>query len=525
MTRKIVVPEWRNATAPCGGRQGCPAYTNIAGALHALAIGDVKQAWTIMMDSHPLRATLGRVCYGFCEKPCNRGEFDSPISIQMLEAAIGDYGYDAGWRPAIAPANGKKVLITGSGPCGLTAAWFLNLHGFHVEIFEAEDKPGGMLRHGIPAYRLDRATLDREIEFIRSCGVKVNLKQRLGVNEIEAMRSKSGGFDAAIVAAGAGLSRAAEFDGEDRAVKGLDFLKQVNTGKLRAGALKGKHIVVIGGGNVAMDASRSAMRLGPRSVTVLYRRTEAMMPAHAHEIRQAREEGVEFAFLEAPASFHGATLKAQVMALGAVDASGRQAPVPTRKTHDYHADLLITAVGQKWDTWKFADTRRVVVAGDARHDSPGTVIHAIASGRRSANAIARNLTGRELFAPLGEEVTYGKMNVARYFTQAMRLRTYAERPEKRVQSFEPAERIASLEEAMIEAKRCFRCGTCLGGVDSTCDWCFRACKREEGIVKYMKPWDPTGPFYERGAGCDTCSRCWEDCPRHVVTPHDREVEE
>ncbi len=515
--KHYIEPVWRNTVAPCGGLGGCPAYTNIAGALHALAINDVKRAWTIMMESHPLRATLGRVCYAFCEEPCNRGQFDSPISIQTLEAVIGDHGFDPDWRPDVAMPNGKKVLIIGSGPCGLAAGWYLNLAGFETEIYEAEERPGGMMRYGIPSYRLDKAILDREIDLIEKCGVKIHLNRKVTSGEITKSLD-SGEFDAVIVASGAGNTRYAGFPGEKKGLNGLEFLRRVNTGDLRKGHFKGKRVVVIGGGNAAMDACRCSVRLGAESVKTIYRRTEEIMPAHAHEVRQAREEGVIFEFLASPEKYNGKNLKIRKMKLGEPDESGRQRPEPSDETVEHPADVLITAIGQEPGEWNFDPGKNVFMSGDARRESEGTVIHAIASGKRSADEVSRLLLRKRLFEPPGEEVTYDKMNIDRYFTPSMRLRVLKNPPSKRRETFEPVERMVSLEEAMVEADRCFRCGMCIGGLDSTCDWCFRACGEQGGIVKLMVEWNPDGPFYETTENCDSCSRCWEDCPRYVVRP-------
>jgi len=516
-TKSFIEPVWENVTAPCGGVGGCPAHTNIAGSLHALSLDDVNQAWKIMMETHPLRSVLGRVCYGFCEEPCNRGDFDSPVSIQVLEAVIGDYGFDPDYEPEKAEPNGKKILIVGSGPCGLTAGWYLTLAGFETIIYEASERPGGMLRYGIPSYRLEKDILDREIGLIEKIGVKIELNKKVNTSDI--VRSLDGGeFDAVIVASGAGNIRYAGFEGEKKGINGLDFLRRINTGEYKEGHLTGKKVIVIGGGNAAMDASRSAVRLGAESVRTVYRRTEEMMPAHANEVQQAKEEGVIFEFLSSPEIFDGANLTSRKMKLGEPDDTGRRRPEPSDETVEYSTDVLIMAIGQEPGEWDFGKRSNVFIGGDARKDSEGTVIHSIASGKRSADEVSRLLTGIQLFEPPGDEVTYDKMNVDRYFTRKMRLKTFKTPSAKRRLSFEPVESAVSLEEGVVEADRCFRCGTCIGGLNSICDWCFRACGEKDGIVKVMAGWNPQGPFYNKKEGCDVCGRCWEDCPRYVVRP-------
>lgn len=512
-----IIPVWKNKVAPCGGERGCPAFTDIAASLHALSRGDANHAWRIMMRTHPLRATLGRVCYAFCENPCNRGYFDTPISIQMLEAVIGDNGFDPDWRPEMAPRNGKKVMIIGAGPAGLAAGWFLNIHGFSVIIHEADEKPGGVLRYGIPSYRLPKDVLDREITLITDMGVEI--KHGSKVIEGDLVKAlDSGDCDAVIIATGAGKSKSADFPGEDMALNGLDFLRQVNTTPHDPKRFEGDKVVVIGGGNVAMDACRCAIRLGAKSVTVVYRRTEGMMPAHEHEVSQAREESVAFAFLLSPEEYDGKVLKARKMALGPEDESGRRKPFPLEETADIPADVVITAIGQTPEVFKVSGHDNVFLAGDAEPDSEGTVIHAIASGKRAADDVSRLLTGKAICEPLGEEVTYEKMNVGRYFEPQMRLRHPAVKASQRAKNFEPVDRIISPDEGMVEANRCFRCGMCIGGLNSDCDWCFRACDGKKSVEKLMIEWNPEGPLFKVGDDCDACGRCWEDCPRYVVRP-------
>jgi NADPH-dependent glutamate synthase beta subunit-like oxidoreductase len=516
-----VVPVWENKVAPCGGHNGCPAQTDIAAALHALATGNTRQAWTIMMDSHPLRGTLGRVCYAFCEKPCNRGEFDAPISIQMLEAVIGDHGFDADWRPDVAPRNGKKIGVIGAGPAGLTAAWFLNKAGFAVTVHEAEAEAGGVLRYGIPSYRLPKDVLARETALIAAAGVNFRFNEKVNGNNIETLIKKEG-YDSLIVAIGAGIGRAAGIGGEDKCLHGLELLHRINTEKTHDKTFDGKNVVVVGGGNVAMDACRSAIRLGARNVTVLYRRDEASMPAHDFEVRHARQEGVVFDFLKAPVAYDGATLTVDVMALGAPDESGRRRPEKTGETAAYPADEVVMAIGQEPSHFDCGQSDAVHYAGDVIPTAEGTVIHAIAAGKKAAAAVARALTGQTLFPALGEEVPYARMNVSRYFHPRMRLRSSLEPASQRRSGFAPVERIVSLEEGVQEANRCFRCGMCVGGLNSDCDWCFRACG-SGGVAKLMVEWDPTATMFERSDNCDSCGRCWGDCPRYVVTPV--EVEE
>ncbi len=518
-----IVPVWKNKAAPCGGPGGCPAYTNIAASLHALSLGDVRSAWKIMMATHPLRSVLGRVCYGFCEAPCNRGEFDTPISIQMLEAVIGDYGSYKTWRPDMKPENGKKVLIVGGGPAGLAGGWLLAVNGFRADIYESQKKPGGVLQYGIPDYRLPKGALEKEIKLIEKLGVHIHCDSPMNEKKLLSLLD-DGAYDAAIVAVGAGASRKAHFPGEQNAVEGIKLLKDIKTGVLKGDEFTGKSVVVIGGGNVAMDSCRSVIRLGAKSVKVVYRRSEDMMPAHKNEVREAREEGVEILLHLSPLKYDGKRFTMQIMALGEPDESGRRSPVGTGGAEDIEADILVTALGQEPSPWKRDKRKNIFFAGDVSADSRGTVIHAIASGKDAANRISELLIGEKLFDEPGETVTYDKMNINRYFEPQMRTRNYVEPIKLRKKSFDTVDKIVSLGEGILEAKRCFRCGVCIGGLNTDCDWCFRACDSDKSIIKLNEPWNEDGPFYKMGDNCDSCSRCWEDCPRYVVTPMEVESE-
>ena len=514
----FVAPKWENKTAPCGGVDGCPAGTNIAGAMYALSRGEAGMAWRIMMESHPLRGVLGRVCYNFCESPCNRGAFDTPIAIQHLEMVLADEGFDSKWRPSIKRKNSKSVAIIGAGPAGLTAAYFLVREGYTVEIFDAQDKPGGMMRYGIPEYRLERSVLDREINFILSLGVKLNSNHRIDNKKLKSMVSGKK-YHAVLLAAGADTPIDLEMKGDKKVGEyGLEFLRITQNGNKPS--LKGKSVVVIGGGNTAMDTCRSAVRLGAKSVKVAYRRTEEEMPAHHIEYTEAREEGVEFGFLLSPLSYNGKEIIFQKNRLGEPDESGRRRPEPIKgETEKYAVDKLFVAIGQRPSSWeKPGKVKKLYHAGDVLIDSPGTVIHAIADGKRAAADIHRNLSsGKELFPEPQPEVPYDQMNILRYYKKKMRLRMPEEKASVRATTFNPVLPAVSVSEAEVEAARCFYCGTCVGGAETDCDWCFHACDND-GLEKLMKPWEHEGVFYQINDNCDGCAKCWQDCPRFVVTP-------
>ncbi|MFW2331756.1 MAG: FAD-dependent oxidoreductase, partial [Nitrospinota bacterium] len=340
-----IEPRWENKHAPCGGNNGCPAFTDIAASLHAVAIDDYKLAWEIMMETHPLRSTLGRVCYSFCEQPCNRGDFDSPIAIKALEAVIGDVGFDPSFRPKLKKRVGKKVAIIGAGPAGLAAGWFLNIHGFDVTILERESKPGGMLEYGIPSYRLPKDILKRETDLIIDSGIGIRYNEDIDLAKLEKFVSDHK-YDALLVASGSSNERPATFKGSTGALSGIKLLKDINQAKANRTTLKKKDVIVIGGGNVAMDVSRSAIRLGAKSVTIVYRRTRELMPAFPIEIEEAIDEGVKFEFLRAPTSYSNGNLQVEIMQLEDIDSSGRQRPVGTGKHTKLKGDEIIVAIGQ-----------------------------------------------------------------------------------------------------------------------------------------------------------------------------------
>lgn len=470
---------------PCS--LNCPAGTDCQGYVKYIADGDVTAAVKLIKEKIPIPASIGRVCPHPCEKACRRHLVEEPISIANLKyyAADRDLAGDT-YVPEKKPATGKTVSVIGGGPAGLTAAYYLALSGHSVTVYDAMPKMGGMLRYGIPAYRLPKSVLDREIEEIEKLGVVMKNGLRLGRDfSLEELRGRS---DAVFVAVGAWKSSGVRCKGEELSgvIGGIDFLREVslfNSGDGKKPEI-GSRVAVVGGGNTAMDACRSAVRLGAESVYVIYRRTRAEMPAEDIEITEAIEEGVEFKFLTNPAEIIGEngkvkTVKLQVMELGEPDAGGRRAPVPVEGKFEYlDVDTVIAAIGQTIDSEGLdglEKTQRgmicadeatfrtslegVFAGGDATNKGASIAIAAIGEANKAACVIDSYLSG--------ETVPYRKPFVSEREMTAEMLsdRPKAARavmpcrpPEERRNDFCEVTLGLSDEDAVREAKRCLSCG-------------------------------------------------------------------
>ncbi len=407
----------RAGSSPCSF--ACPAGIQAHGYVSLIRSGLDEEAYRLVLDATPFVGTLGRACYAPCEVDCTRGSLEGTLPIRRLKRYASDVhdasGADNGIeRPQ---ANGRRVAIVGSGPTGLTAAWQLGRLGYAVKVFEAAPVAGGFLRLGIPSYRLPEAVVERDIENVTALGVEIVT----GSPVADPAALKDNGFDAVLVAIGTHRSTSLGVPGEDRlgVLGGTDFLRRVKLDE--APALAGKRVIVVGGGNVAMDAARTARRLGAESVTVAYRRSRDEMPAHHVEAADAEREGVAFRLLVAPAEVLGdangavSGLRCQEMRLGAPDASGRRSaePVPGSDT-TIPADVIIAAIGMRPDTSAFGDrvavhpngrlvsdkascqtaTPHVFAAGDAVH-GPTDITRAVGEGRKAAHQIDAWLSGRE----------------------------------------------------------------------------------------------------------------------------------
>ncbi len=333
-------PVYVDLLPPCNA--GCPAGENIQAWLAHAEAGRHEQAWRQLTADNPMPAIHGRVCYHPCETVCNRADLDSAVSIHSVERFLGDLALERGWsfdKPSV--RSGKRVLVIGAGPSGLSAAYHLARLGHEVEIRDSGEQPGGMMRYGIPAYRMPRDVLDGELDRITALGVRITCGHR--VEDLDAER-REGGFDAAFVAVGAHLSKRVDIPAKDasRIVDAVSFLRSVASGDR---PVIGRRVAVYGGGNTAMDAARVARRLGANDALIVYRRTRAQMPAHEEEAEEAEREGVRINWLRTITAFDGPELTVEAMEL---DENGF--PQPTGRFETLAADTVILALGQETDT-------------------------------------------------------------------------------------------------------------------------------------------------------------------------------
>jgi len=464
--------------SPC--EDECPNGTPIPRYFEMIRKGDVAGAAKLFLESSPLAAMTGRVCPHTCENVCNRGGHDEEVSIRDIERYIGDYTLEHSREltPEIADDAGKKVAIIGSGPAGLTAAWFLGLAGVKVVVFDKNELAGGMLVYGIPAYRLPKDLVEKNVRMIADIGVEFRQGVSVGTDlTLEHLRAD---FDAVLICNGAWISTRIGCKGDDAngVIGGIDFLYRL--ARREDTGVAGKTVAVIGGGNTAMDACRSAKRLGAQKVYNFYRRSRAEMPADEIEIEEAAEEGVEFRYLAAPAeiiSENGKVKKLvlQQMELGEPDASGRRRPVPVAGAFEtIDIDVLISAVGQGVDPagfetaglterqWIAADSKtyrtcieNVFAAGDGAQ-GPDTAITAIAHARKAAASIIEYLGLRQ--EPASAPSDTGLLTFDKGCAAHSQKMSIPGKPVTGRTLFDEDIKTASSQAIREEAGRCFDCG-------------------------------------------------------------------
>ena len=333
-------PVFVDSIPPCN--HACPAGENIQGWLDKAQAGEFEAAWRILVRDNPMPAIHGRVCYHPCESSCNRQHVDDAVSIHAVERFLGDLALEKGWMPEItAEPSGKKILVVGAGPSGLSAAWHLALLGHQVEIREAGPMAGGMMRFGIPAYRMPRDVLDAEVARIEKLGVKISLDCK--VEDVMATKEQDS-FDAVFMAIGAHLATHVDIPARDsgRILDAVSYLASVEKGDVPK---LGRRVAIYGGGNTAMDAARTAKRMGAEEAMIIYRRDRANMPAHDFEAIEAEAEGIKINWLRTIREIDSTNFQVEVME---VDENGR--PQPTGEIETLEADSLVLALGQNVDT-------------------------------------------------------------------------------------------------------------------------------------------------------------------------------
>lgn len=469
-----------DCVAPC--QLNCPARTDCQGYVGLIANGEYEAALKLIKNKVSLPASIGRVCPHPCETACRRGKVDEAINIAQLKAFAADMDLNSdSYLPEKSAPTGKKIAIIGGGPAGLTAAYRLAISGHEVTVYDMMEKMGGMLRYGIPQYRLPKEVLDKEIAIIEKLGVKMINGVKLGKDfTVASLKAQN---DAVIVAVGAWKSSSMRTPGEelDGIYGGIDFLRAV---ALKQEINIGDKVVICGGGNTAMDACRTAVRLGAKEVYCVYRRTRNEMPAEDIEITEAEEEGVQFKFLTNPISFNGEDGKVksvtlQLMELGEPDASGRRRPVAIEgKTEELNVDSVIVAIGQKLvnedvselkltdrgnikadiDTFK-TNIEGVFAIGDATNRGASIAIEAIGEANRCALSIDAYLNGEDIET----RVPY----ISRRDEELIDFQSKEKCPARKPQVLPAAERKNNFDEvclgyteedAKAEASRCLECG-------------------------------------------------------------------
>ena len=508
-------PIYVSLLPPCN--HACPAGENIQAWLARAQAGRFEKAWLTLVEDNPMPAVHGRVCYHPCETSCNRKDLDSAVSIHAVERFLGDLAAEQGWKVPVAASSGKRVLVVGAGPSGLSAAYHLRRLGHDVEIHEAGPLPGGMMHFGIPAYRLPREDLMKEVRRIEAMGVKIVLNHK--VEDVAAERSQ-GKFDAVFIAIGTQIGKRIDIPACDakRIVDAVSLLRGATLGEAPK---LGRRVVIYGGGNTAMDAARTAKRLGAEEAVIVYHRDRAHMPAQQFEADEAISEGVKIKWLTSIRELEEGDLKVEIMAL---DEHGR--PQPTGEFETLKADSVVLAVGQQADSGflrklagvTFKTDGTVVVAPNMMTGVSGifaggdlvpgdrTVTTAVGHGKKAARNIDAWLRGETQREPAARPIVSFSMLNLPIYADAERSAQKVVPVAERVHGF--GEIVAGLTQAgaLHEARRCLSCGNCF-----ECDNCYAACP-EDAIIK-LGP----GRGYQISMGlCTGCAVCVAQCPCHAM---------
>jgi NADPH-dependent glutamate synthase beta subunit-like oxidoreductase len=504
-------PVYRSLMPPCN--HACPAGENIQGWLYYAESGDYKKAWQVLVENNPLPAIMGRACYHPCQDSCNRKSLDKAVNIHAVERFLGDLAIEKGWQfDPPPPSSGKHILVVGSGPSGLSAAHHLRRLGHEVTIYDAKEKPGGMMRYGIPKYRLPRNILDAEIERIVNEGVKIVTDRR--VSDLTAVMADNG-FAAIFLAVGAHLAKRAYLPAGDagRILDALDLLHNVEAGDA---TYLGRRVVVLGGGNTALDAARTAKRLGAAEALVVYRRTRDKMPAHESELQDALDEGIQVKWLSNIKSRGEKDVVIEKMKL---DEKGY--PQPTGEFETLEADSVVLAIGHDVDLSFLTNTPGIEVidsvvkvdgqmmtghpgifAGGDMVPSERSVTTAVGHGKKAARCVDAYLRWTTYEHPARPPLAeFSKLNTW-YYSDAPQVVESTLEGARREQTF--AEVVHGLDEtnALFEARRCLSCGNCF-----ECDNCYGVCP-DNAIIKL----GPGKGFKINYDYCKGCGLCSAECP-------------
>ncbi len=511
-TWRTLKPVYVDKLPPCN--KACPAGENIQQWLYYAESADYEQAWRKIMEENPMPSVMGRVCYHPCESSCNREQLDSPVGINSVERFLGDLAIEKGWqieKPAL--NTGKRALVVGAGPSGLSAAYHLTRLGHTVTIREAGPMAGGMMRFGIPRYRLPRDILDGEIQRILDMGVELQLNSRL--DNVDAAFKE--GFDAVFLAVGAHIAKRIDIPAHQsgKILDAVSVLREMETAD-EPPPLLGRRVMIYGGGNTAMDVARTAKRLGAEESIIVYRRTRDQMPAHEFEAREAEEEGVLIHWLRTIKTIDENQVTVEKME---IDESGR--PTPTGEFETLEADTLVLALGQDVDLSFLESVADISIkdgvvevnaqmmtgytglfAGGDMVPSERTVTRAVGHGKKAAKNIDAWLRGYAHNDPAKHETADFEGLNTWYYGDAPKTVSSELDIIRRQTSFDEVHQGLDEDNALYEARRCLSCGNCF-----ECDNCYGICP-DNAIIKLGEG----NRFKINLDYCKGCGMCATECP-------------
>jgi len=504
-------PVYLSRKPPCNHQ--CPAGENIQGWLFHAESGNYQAAWNTLVEDNPFPAIMGRVCYHTCESACNRGQLDSPVGINSVEHFLGDEAIALGWKlPQAAASSGKKVMVVGAGPSGLSAAYHLTRLGHAVTVIEAGPLPGGMMRFGIPQYRLPRQVLDAEVQRIVDMGVRIEYNTKVS----DVMQAKlDGGFDAVFLAVGAHIAKRAYIPAGDSA-KVLDAVAVLRSMEGEDKPMLGRRVVIYGGGNTAIDVARTAKRLGATESIIVYRRNREKMPAHDFEVEEALQEGVMIKWLSTIKQAGESSITVEKMAL---DEKGF--PQPTGEFETLEADSVVLALGQDVDLSLIEGVPGLLVqdgvvqvnaqmmtghdgifAGGDMVPAERNVTVAIGHGKKAARNMDAWLRGKAYVPqPKSEVASFELLNTWYYSDAPKTVRPLLDII-RRQSTFEEVQGGLDESNALFEARRCLSCGNCF-----ECDNCYGVCP-DNAVIKL----GPGKGFDFNYDYCKGCGICVSECP-------------